>query len=383
MNCAMKKSIVLFCILGLVACNKEQIKISGKINKAEKMVLHLDEVDVYESKPVDSVLLSPSGKFKFTLKSREAGFYQLRLSPDKIIVLFPLPGDHIKIQADADDLLSSLTVDGSNETEQITKLIRLLDDTRSRLDSISVEYNQAQSDSMKIRLNKEYANILERHRKNSIAYILTHYNSLSSLYALYQQYQPGYYVFYKATDMQFFRIVSDSLEKYYPGSRHVRALKAYTDNMINKYKSQVLLQSAQTRNSLPELALPDMAGDTVYLTSFKGNYVLLSFWASYNTASVKQNLELKKIYNQYRHRGFEIVQVSFDNSFDDWRSAVRYDELPWVSVLDTRYPNSIVAGNYNITSLPANYLIGKDNTSILAKDLSPAELRDKLKELLK
>ena len=103
---------------------------------------------------------------------------------------------------------------------------------------------------MKIRLNKEYANILERHRKNSIAYILTHYNSLSSLYALYQQYQPGYYVFYKATDMQFFRIVSDSLEKYYPGSRHVRALKAYTDNMISKYKSQVLLQSAQTRNSL-------------------------------------------------------------------------------------------------------------------------------------
>jgi hypothetical protein len=379
----MKKSIVLLCILVLLACNKEQIKISGKINKAEKMVLHLDEVDVYESDPVDSVLLSPTGKFSFTLKNREAGFYQLRLSPDKIIVLFPLPGDHIKIQADADDLLSSLTVDGSNGTEQITKLIRLLDDTRSLLDSITVEYNQAQSDSVRIRLNKEYVNILERHRKNSIAYILTHYNSLSSLYALYQQYQPGDYVFYKATDMQFFRIVSDSLEKYYPGSRHVRALKAYTDNMINKYKSQVLIQSAPTGNSLPELALPDMAGDTVYLSSFKGYYVLLSFWASYNTASVKQNLELKKIYNQYRHQGFEIVQVSFDNSFDDWRSAIRYDELPWVSVLDTRYPNSIVAGNYNITSLPANYLIGKDNTSILAKDLSPAELRDKLKELLK
>ncbi len=379
----MKKSIVLFCILGLVACNKEQIKISGKIYNADKMVLHLDEVDVYESIPADSVLLSPSGKFSFTLKTREAGFYQLRLSPDKIMVLFPVPGEHIKIQADADDLLSSLTVEGSNGTEQITKLIRMLDDTRSLLDSITVEYSHAQSDSVRIRLNKEYEIILERHRKNSIAYILTHYNSLSSLYALYQQYQTGFYVFYKARDMQFFRIVSDSLEKYYPGSKHVRALKAYTDNMINKYKSQVLLQSAPTGNSLPELALPDMAGDTVYLSSFKGNYVLLSFWASYNTASVKQNLDLKKIYNQYRHRGFEIVQVSFDHSFENWRSAVRYDELPWVSVLDTRYPNSIVAGNYNITALPANYLIGKDNTSILAKDLSPAELRDKLKELLK
>ena len=79
----------------------------------------------------------------------------------------------------------------------------------------------------------------------------------------------------------------------------------------------------------------------------------------------------------------EIVQVSFDNSTDDWKRAVRFDELPWVNLVDTRFPNSIVAGNYNVTSLPANYLIGKDNTSILARDLSPAELRERLKELIK
>ena len=187
----MRKLLVVFCILGLAACNKNQVKISGRILNSEKM-LHLDEVDIYQSVPTDSVVLTKTGKFSFTLKTREAGFYQFRLTKDKFIVLFPVPGDHIKIQADADNLLPSLTIDGSHGTEQITKLIRLLDDTRSRLDSVSVEYNQAQSDSMKIRLNKEYQNILERHRKNSIAYILTHYNSLSSLYALYQQYQPGY-----------------------------------------------------------------------------------------------------------------------------------------------------------------------------------------------
>jgi len=379
----MSRIIFLICMIGLLACNKERIKISGKINNAEKKVLHLDEVDVYERIPADSAVLSQTGKFSFTLKTKEAGFYQLRLSPERIIVLFPVPGEHIRIQADANELLASLTIEGSNGTEQITKLIRMLDVTRTLLDSVTVEYDQAQSDSVRIRLNKEYMDILDRHRKNSMAYILTHYNSLSSLYALYQQYQPGSYVFYKAKDMQFFRILSDSLEKYYPGSRHVRALKAYTDNMITRYKSQVLLQSASAGNSLPELALPDMAGDTVYLSTFSGKYVLLSFWASFNTSSVRQNLELKKIYNQYRNRGFEIVQVSFDNSTDDWKRAVRFDELPWVSLVDTRYPNSIVAGNYNITSLPANYLIGEDNASILAKDLSPAELRDKLQELIK
>jgi peroxiredoxin len=379
----MKKSILLFCFLGLIACNKDRVRISGKITHAEKMVLHLDEVDIYKNIPKDSILLTKSGKFRFTYKSKESGFYQLRLTKDKFIVLFPEPGQHIKIQGDADHLLSSLSIEGSHGTEQITKLIRMLNETKTLLDSISNEFNKAQSDSVKERLNREYKSILERHRKTSIVYILTNCNSLSCLYALYQQYKPDSYVFYKTTDMQFFKIVSDSLDKYFPGSKHVRALKAYTNNMIAKYNSQVLMQSATPLKGLPKLSLPDMAGDTVNLTSFKGRYTLLTFWTSYNTASVNQNLELKKIYQQYRNKGFEIVQVSFDNSIDDWKKAIRYDELPWISLIDTRYPNSDLAGNYNVTSLPTSYLIGKDNTTILAKNLTPVQLRNKLQDLIK
>jgi len=379
----MKKTIIFFCILGLMACNKERVRISGRITNAEKQTLFLDEVDIYQSNPTDSLVLTKNGKFSFAYKSNEAGFYQLRLSKDKFIVLFPEPGQHIVIQADANNLLHSLKVEGSHGTEQITKLIRMLDKTRKLLDSLTVEYNKAQSDTVKARVNKEYQGVLDSHRKSSIAYLLTNYNSLSCLYVLYQQYIPDSYVFYKPTDMQFFRIASDSLEKYYPGSRHVKALRAYTDNMIAKYRSRVLMQSASEEPVLPGLALPDMSGDTVDLTSFKGRYVLLSFWASFNMNSVNQNLELKEIYRQFRNRGFEIVQVSFDNSIEDWKRAVRYDEIPWVSLIDSRYPNSSVAGNYNVTSIPANYLIGKDNVTILAKNLTPVQLRDKLQELIK
>lgn len=371
------------CFLGLMACNKERVRISGRISHGEKQVLHLDEVDLYKNIPTDSVVLTNDGRFNFAFNIKEAGFYQLRLSKDKYIVLFPEPGQHLKITADADKLLPSLNIEGSHGTEQVTKIIQMLNDTKIQLDFVAAEFTKAQSDSTKARLNKEYMNILEQHRKNSIAYLLTNYNSLSCLYVLYQQYQPDSYVFYKPTDMQFFKIISDSLEKYYPGSRHVKALRAYTDNMIAKYKSRILMQSASGESVLPRLELPDMAGDSVNLASFRGKYVLLTFWTSYNTNSVNQNLELKKIYTQYRNKGFEIVQVSFDNSIEDWVRAVRYDELPWVNLIDTRYPNSIVAGNYNVTSLPASYLIGKDNISILAKNLTPAQLRDKLHEVLK
>jgi peroxiredoxin len=379
----MKKVIFLICILGLAACNRDRVKISGRILNADKQVLHLDEVNVYDSRAADSLILKQDGRFSFTYDTHEPGFYQIRLAKDQLIVLFPEPGEHIKIKADLKDLNSSLSIEGSPNSEQITVLISKLNKTRASLDSITALFNKAQTDSMRFKLNEAYRNIMDSHRKYSISYILTHYKSLSCLYALYQQYQPGAYVFYRSSDLQFFRIVSDSLNKYFPGSKHVTALKAYTDNMIGKYKSRLLLQSAPTSSSLPEIRLPDMAGDTVNLSDFHGKYVLLCFWASGDQNSVSQNLELKKVYPAFRKKGFEIVQVSLDNSTDIWRKAVRYDELPWVSLIDTRYPNSIIAGNYNITSLPTNYLISKDNVTILAKNLTPAELRDKLNDLLK
>jgi peroxiredoxin len=377
------RKIVLFCfVLLLAACGKEQVKITGHISNAGKAVMYLDEIDVYDIIPADSVALKKNGRFSFSFDSKVPCFYQLRLSPDKVIILFPKPGQHIKITADANNLLASLAIEGSHDTEQITKIIRLLDQTKVRLDSITTLSKSITQDSILIRLNKEYLDILERHRKVSIAYLLTHSNSLSSLYVLYQQYQPNSYVFYKTTDIQFFKIVSDTLTKYYPGLKHVTALQAYTNNLIGKYKSQVLYQQAlQGGVSLPVVALPDMAGDTITLKSLKGKYVLLSFWSSENKSCVSQNLELKKVYEKYKSRNFEILQVAFDNSKEAWGRAVRFDELPWKSVIDEGFQNSPIAGNYNITQLPANYLIDKDNVTILGKNLTPYQLQTKLQDL--
>jgi peroxiredoxin len=379
----MKKVIILFCFLGVMACNKDKVKISGRILNADRQVLHLDEVNVYDSKSTDSIVLKKDGSFSFTYESHEPGFYQLRLAKGQLIVLFPQPGEHINIRADFKNIDSSLTIEGSPNSEQIYLLIDKMNKTRAALDSLSALYNKTQNDSLRLKINEEYMHILDNHRKFSMAYILSHYKSLTCLYALYQQYQPGDYVFYKASDLQFFRIVSDSLKKYHPGSKHVKALIAYTDKMIGRYKSEVLYRQASKSVALPEVKLPDLKGDTVRLTDFAGKYILLSFWASGDQNSVNQNLAFKNVYSKFRNKGFEIVQVSFDNSEEAWKKAVHYDELPWVSLIDTHYPNSIIAGNYNVTSIPSNYLIGRDNLTIVAKNLTPTELKDKLDDLLK
>ena len=192
----MRNALLFFLLLVVAACGKDQVKISGHILNADTTMLYLDEVNVYDIIPVDSMMLRKKGNFSFTFRSKEPGFFQLRLRSDQVILLFPEPGQHIKIHADAGNLLPSLSIEGSQDTEQLTRIIFMLNDTRARLDSVSRLALGVTQDSALVRLNKEYNRILEIHRKASIAYILTHTNSLSSLYVLYQQYQPDAYVFY-------------------------------------------------------------------------------------------------------------------------------------------------------------------------------------------
>jgi len=378
----MRGLLIAGSLLMLVACNKNKVTVTGTISNADGRLLRIDEVDLYSYKAFDSINLTDGGRFRFTLETPQQGFYQLRLDSGRTIVLFPEPGQRIHVQADTRDFYRSIRIEGSHPSEQAAKLVALLSFTRHRLDSLTSLYNLAEADSVQERLNLEYQDWIERHRKASIAFILTHSNSLAAVYALYQQYQPGSYLFYKTSDLQFFRIVSDSLRKYLPGSKHVIALKTHTDKLISEYNTALMLSKAkQSEMNLPELKLPGPNGDSVALSDLRGRVVLLSFWASTDAISVQQNLELKKIYNEYKKRGFEIMQVSFDRSAENWKRAIRFDELNWVHAIDKGFPESPVAGNFNVTDLPANYLISRDQSIVFGRNLTPSQLRAKLNEV--
>lgn len=378
------KQIIIIAIAFLViSCDRQSSAIRGKITESKGKILYFEQVDVTKVKTLDSVKLNQGGRFHFSTKVRIPDFYQLRLDK-QIISLLVKKGENIKINANGQDMLNSLKISGSFESENLCKLNRYLAETRNLLDSVSVLYNNAVEDSTRQRLYDEYIRILEAHRKYSITYLLTYTNSLTSIYALYQQIFPDFYVFYKTTDLQFFKILSDSLWKYYPKSKHVIALRNNTNTMLNNYHAQALLRKADVvETSLPKVELTDINGKVRKLSSLKGKYVLLSFWASWDEASIEQNLRLKEVYKKFRNHNFEILQVSFDTSPEAWKRAVRFDELPWISVIDTTFPNSHIAINYNVRQLPANYLIDKDNMTIIDKNLEPDQLYDKLLTLIK
>jgi thiol-disulfide isomerase/thioredoxin len=366
-----------------LACSKEQSRITGRITESKGKMLYFEHVDAALTKTIDSVKLRNSGRFRFSARLKMPDFYQLRFENKQIISLLVRPSESIKVKANGNQIAGSMELTGSFESENLNKLIRYLNETRVNLDSVGRLYASATADTMRERLYKEYTGILESHRKYSMGYLLTHTNSLTCIYVLYQELSPGNYVFYKTKDLQFFKIVSDTLGKYYPRSKHVIAFRKNANRLLSNYQSKVLMEMADTvQTDLPVVELKDMYGTVRKLSSLKGKYVLLTFWASWNEDCVEQNLLLKEVYKKYYRQNFEILQVSFDNSPEEWKRAIRFDELPWLSVIDPTFPGSAVAVSYNVQSLPANYLIDKDNASILARDISPDQLLVKLSELL-
>ncbi|ADY54090.1 alkyl hydroperoxide reductase/ Thiol specific antioxidant/ Mal allergen [Pseudopedobacter saltans DSM 12145] len=120
-------------------------------------------------------------------------------------------------------------------------------------------------------------------------------------------------------------------------------------------------------------------GISLKLSSFKGQYVLVDFWASWCMPCRQENPHLVSAYEKYKDKGFTILGVSIDQSADAWKKAIKTDGLLWAQLLDTTQK---IAMEYGIDAIPKNYLLDKDG-KIIAKNLRGLALEEKLKEVLK
>ena len=126
----------------------------------------------------------------------------------------------------------------------------------------------------------------------------------------------------------------------------------------------------------------DPEGKPVTLSSFRGKYVLVDFWASWCKPCRVENPNVVEAYNRYRDRNFTVLGVSLDRSKDPWLQAIKDDNLTWTHVSDLKFWNNAVSQQYRISSIPQNLLIDP-NGVIIAKNLRGKELQDRLAELLK
>jgi peroxiredoxin len=126
----------------------------------------------------------------------------------------------------------------------------------------------------------------------------------------------------------------------------------------------------------------DVNGKPVSLSSFRGKYVLVDFWASWCRPCREENPNVVLAYNTFKDKNFTVLGVSLDQDKNNWLQAIKVDKLDWTHVSDLKYWDNEVAKMYNIQGIPANMLIDPTG-KIIARDLRAQALQDKLKELLK
>ena len=140
------------------------------------------------------------------------------------------------------------------------------------------------------------------------------------------------------------------------------------------------LQGVNEGAMAPEINLATPAGPTLALSSLRGKYVLIDFWASWCGPCRRENPNVVKTYAAYKDKGFEIFGVSLDQNREAWLKAIEADKLVWKHVSDLQYWNSAGAQAYQVNSIPQTFLVNPEGR-IIAKGLRGVALDNYLAKL--
>ena len=194
-------------------------------------------------------------------------------------------------------------------------------------------------------------------------FVKTHPNSPVSLYVLkhQQQYYPDYDQLW-----QYFNPLSADLKNTDFGKQYAEMLAG--------------LKATRIGAKAPNFSMDDPNGKRVSLSSFKGKYVLVDFWASWCGPCRNENPSVVKAYNRFGGKDFAILGVSLDKTKDAWLKAITDDKLTWEQVSDLKFWDNAAAQSYSVKAIPQNFLLDPSG-HIIAKNLFGEQLTAQLEKI--
>jgi peroxiredoxin len=148
------------------------------------------------------------------------------------------------------------------------------------------------------------------------------------------------------------------------------------------YKQLQIALELSVGKTFPDFELPDMTGKKVKVSSYRGKYLFVDFWASWCAPCRAEGPHLIESYNKYKKKGYDILGVSFDEAIGPWVSAVKKDKYTWTNLLDITGMgmNSYLSNKMGIKAIPRNFLIDP-NGIIIATNLRGKDLLKKLQTI--
>jgi thiol-disulfide isomerase/thioredoxin len=190
---------------------------------------------------------------------------------------------------------------------------------------------------------------------------------------------PDSYVALDAINSNKTMVIDEATFGQYYDPLSKRVLASFTGKKLTeKYEKakQIALGKAV------DFTQPDDNGNDFKLSSLRGKYVLVDFWASWCVPCRAENPHLLKAYKQLKDKNFEIVGISLDETKAAWLRAVKQDGMPWIQVSDVKGFKTEIAVKYGITAIPQNFLINPEGI-IIAKNLRGEDVNEKISAFIK
>ena len=368
--------------------DKNSFVISGKFMNAKRDSVYLKELTLYSMKSIDSAVVNEEGEFSFKVKPKELAFYIVKIKKDNFITLLIDKGETIDLTADARQLARTYTVSGSVGSDKVKELKKLTIFYDDKLDSITQVYlNSKKKDNyaeIKASIDSTFKKIFFDYKNSLKDFINKNTGSLASIIALYQQFgRQEVFKAYDKDDFAYFEKLDNALIAAYPDNPHSQDLHKRVADYKKVKAEQELAESKLAIGAVaPDFTLETPDGKSVSLSSFKGQNVLIDFWASWCAPCRLENKNLLKIYNKFKGKNFTILGVSLDKEIDAWKAAIKIDKRTWTEVSDLHVWSSPIVKLYDVQEIPCTFLLDKDG-KIVAKKLRGDSLAAKVAELVK